>query len=87
MTRHRPAAVRRPCRFQRSDADRFFGRRRLVGELLDLLAERRFVTVFGASGAGKSSLLRAGLAGKDHDGWLVKVFTPARTRLKSSRPA
>ncbi len=68
--------------FQRSDADRFFGRRRLVGELLDLLAERRFVTVFGASGAGKSSLLRAGLAGKDHDGWLVKVFTPGRHPLK-----
>ncbi|GLZ32236.1 hypothetical protein Lesp02_44240 [Lentzea sp. NBRC 105346] len=47
--------------FQVADADRFFGRERLVEELLGLLADRRFVTVFGASGSGKSSLLRAGL--------------------------
>jgi WD40 repeat protein len=47
--------------FQREDADRFFGRERLVGQLLESLSQRRFVAVFGASGAGKSSLLRAGL--------------------------
>ncbi|MFK3983814.1 AAA family ATPase [Micromonospora sp. NPDC050397] len=46
---------------QPTDAQRFFGRERLVAELLTRLARRRLVTVFGASGAGKSSLLRAGL--------------------------
>ncbi|MEU0880544.1 WD40 repeat domain-containing protein [Lentzea sp. NPDC005914] len=47
--------------FQREDADRFFGRERLVEELLAALSRTRFVAVFGASGSGKSSLLRAGL--------------------------
>ncbi|WP_306215880.1 nSTAND1 domain-containing NTPase [Actinoplanes sp. RD1] len=46
---------------QPEDAGRFAGRERLVEELLAKLAERRLVAVFGASGAGKSSLLRAGL--------------------------
>jgi WD40 repeat protein len=43
------------------DASWFFGRRRLVTQLADLLGRRRFVALFGASGCGKSSLLRAGL--------------------------
>ncbi|RSM52829.1 hypothetical protein DMH03_39125 [Amycolatopsis sp. WAC 01376] len=48
--------------FQTADAARFFGRERLVAELTGKLAERRLVGVFGASGSGKSSVLRAGLA-------------------------
>ncbi|PSL53187.1 WD40 repeat protein [Saccharothrix carnea] len=47
--------------FQVHDADRFFGRDRVVRELTDLVARRRFGGVFGASGSGKSSVLRAGL--------------------------
>ncbi|MGO1052002.1 nSTAND1 domain-containing NTPase [Crossiella sp. CA198] len=47
--------------FQATDADRFFGRAEIVGQLIHRLALRRFLAVFGASGAGKSSLLRAGL--------------------------
>ncbi|CCH31028.1 hypothetical protein ABZ816_02020 [Actinosynnema sp. NPDC047251] len=60
--------------FQPEDADRFFGRDRLLGELRDRLERRSAVAVFGASGAGKSSLLRAGLvAGEDGP---VVLFTP-----------
>jgi WD40 repeat protein len=44
-----------------ADAHRFFGRDELVAQLLSTLERRRFVAVFGASGSGKSSLLRAGL--------------------------
>ncbi|TDD90403.1 AAA family ATPase [Actinomadura rubrisoli] len=47
--------------FQPSDADRFFGRDELIDQLLRRVRQRRFVGVFGASGSGKSSLLRAGL--------------------------
>jgi WD40 repeat protein len=47
--------------FQPEDSDRFFGRDRLTGELVAKAREHRFLAVFGPSGSGKSSLLRAGL--------------------------
>ncbi|MCX4549881.1 hypothetical protein [Streptomyces sp. NBC_01500] len=46
-------------RFEPGDA--FFGRADLVAELVELVGSRRFTAVVGASGSGKSSLLRAGL--------------------------
>ncbi|MFI7544898.1 hypothetical protein [Actinoplanes sp. NPDC049599] len=48
-------------RYEFADRERFFGRERLVAELVTLVRRRRFVAVFGPSGSGKSSLLRAGL--------------------------
>ncbi len=60
--------------FQPGDADRFFGRERLVRELESRLERQRVVVVVGASGVGKSSLLRAGLIPR-LDGRVV-VFTP-----------
>ena len=50
--------------YQAADADRFFGREAVTGTLVTLVDERPFVGVFGASGAGKSSLLRAGLVAR-----------------------
>ncbi len=47
--------------FTEQDADRFFGREKLVAKLLAKLDEHDTVLVVGASGSGKSSLLRAGL--------------------------
>ncbi|WP_410574903.1 hypothetical protein [Amycolatopsis sp. cmx-4-61] len=47
--------------FGAADSGRFFGRERLVEKLVDRLAGQRFLAVLGASGSGKSSLLRAGL--------------------------
>ncbi|WP_234342500.1 helix-turn-helix domain-containing protein [Streptomyces sp. NRRL B-3648] len=49
------------ARFETVDHDRFFGRDRLTADLFGLLRHRRFAAVFGPSGSGKSSLLRAGL--------------------------
>jgi hypothetical protein len=48
-------------RFEPVDRELFFGRERLLDELLELVCGHRFAVVFGASGSGKSSLLRAGL--------------------------
>ncbi|GLZ34578.1 hypothetical protein Lesp02_67650 [Lentzea sp. NBRC 105346] len=59
--------------FQAADADRFFGREQLTAKLRDLVAAQRFVGVFGASGSGKSSLLRAGLVPSLPN---ALVFTP-----------
>jgi WD40 repeat protein len=47
------------ARFETGDSARFFGRDRLTTDLLELLHRRRFAAVFGPSGSGKSSLLRA----------------------------
>ncbi len=49
------------ARFEPGDCDLFFGRDQLTGRLLELTRSRRFTAVFGPSGSGKSSLLRAGL--------------------------
>ncbi|MER6133758.1 hypothetical protein [Streptomyces sp. NPDC001815] len=49
------------ARFEQGDRELFFGRDRLVDELRELVGEHRFAVVFGPSGSGKSSLLRAGL--------------------------
>lgn len=43
------------------DAPFFFGRRRAVADLVATCREERLVAVFGVSGSGKSSVLRAGL--------------------------
>ncbi|MFI7121906.1 helix-turn-helix domain-containing protein [Amycolatopsis sp. NPDC049868] len=56
------------------DAGRFFGRERLTEDLLRRITVQRFVAVFGPSGSGKSSLLRAGLVPRLAS--KVIVFTP-----------
>ncbi|MFI8194469.1 WD40 repeat domain-containing protein [Streptomyces sp. NPDC085946] len=48
-------------RFEPGDAGLFFGRDQLVERLTELNRKHRFTAVFGPSGSGKSSLLRAGL--------------------------
>ena len=48
-------------RFETDDAPWYFGRERLVAELLASVASTRCTGIVGASGSGKSSLTRAGL--------------------------
>ena len=50
-----------PRPFEKEDSDRFFGRTREIEELLSLIIAHRAVLVYAQSGAGKSSLLRAGV--------------------------
>jgi WD40 repeat protein/class 3 adenylate cyclase/tRNA A-37 threonylcarbamoyl transferase component Bud32 len=47
--------------FEPVDRDFFFGREAIVAELIDRLAPGRLLAVVGASGSGKSSVLRAGI--------------------------
>ncbi|MET7476441.1 helix-turn-helix domain-containing protein [Streptomyces sp. NPDC005648] len=56
-----PAPYRGLARFEPADRELFFGRDRLADDLCALVSEHRFAVLFGASGSGKSSLLRAGL--------------------------
>ncbi len=54
--------------FSFEDAHRFFGRERLTAELAAYLRSHHFLAVVGASGSGKSSLVRAGLIPALHYG-------------------
>lgn len=55
------APYRGLARFTTGDSGLFFGREQLTADLVDLLRRRRVAALFGPSGSGKSSLLRAGL--------------------------
>ncbi len=72
-----------------ADAEFFFGRERLVEELLGRLEDVPLLALVGASGSGKSSLLRAGLLpALDRDHVLVRPGEPqpfAGTRRTSLR--
>jgi WD40 repeat protein len=67
--------------FQPEDAERFHGREMLTQELVSRVAERRFVAVFGASGSGKSSVIRAGLVPRRQANGPVVLFTPGAEPL------
>lgn len=75
--------------FESTDREWFFGRDRLIAELVSRLRRRRFVGVFGPSGCGKSSLLRAGLvpalttAAAAQNSQPVVVFTPGAQPLEA----
>ncbi|WP_417432937.1 hypothetical protein, partial [Hoeflea sp.] len=47
--------------FNRDEADLFFGRDKAVNDLIRRLSDTRFLAVLGASGTGKSSLVRTGM--------------------------
>ncbi|MGW0709448.1 nSTAND1 domain-containing NTPase [Streptomyces sp. NPDC002643] len=75
------------ARFEPADRHLFFGRDRVTEDLGALVRDHRLAVLFGASGSGKSSLLRAGLipllrerAGRhDGDGGrppALRVLTP-----------
>ena len=77
--------------FDEKDADRFFGREALVAKIVGRLANSRFLTIVGASGSGKSSVVRAGVIPALRRGerladgsmpptnsgqWDIRIFTP-----------
>ncbi|MGW0331735.1 nSTAND1 domain-containing NTPase [Streptomyces sp. NPDC003011] len=70
--------------FREQDCEWFFGRERLLEELAGRLERQRFVVVMGASGSGKSSLLRAGLVPrlKEAAATTVVVLTPGERPLE-----
>jgi len=82
-----PASIPNPFKgleaFQERDAAYFFGREDLTQRALERLAKQSFLAVVGASGSGKSSLVRAGIIPQLRRGALpgsqqspVLIFTP-----------
>lgn len=75
--------------YQPEDADHFFGRGKLVSELIARLAGSRFLGVIGPSGSGKSSVVRAGLIPAiwkaeipGSKNWKTLIFSPGQHPLE-----
>ncbi len=80
--------------FEAEDAAYFFGRERVVAELIARLVGSPFVAVVGASGSGKSSALRAGLLPAlasgvlpGSDTWTTVVMRPGERPMFELRAA
>jgi energy-coupling factor transporter ATP-binding protein EcfA2 len=72
------AVVREECpyrgleAFDKQHAQFFFGRKKVVEDILQKLTQAQFVPIIGASGSGKSSVVRAGLIPQlENNGWRV----------------
>ncbi|WP_107667850.1 CHAT domain-containing protein [Cyanothece sp. BG0011] len=66
--------------FQESNCDLFFGRETTVNELEKLVNQNSFISLVGASGSGKSSVIFAGLIPKlrqdTNKNWRISWFRP-----------
>lgn len=77
--------------FDESHAEYFFGRESLTDQLIERLRTGNFAAVVGASGSGKSSLVKAGLihrlrrgqALSGSDRWQIRILTPTEHPFKS----
>ncbi|MFG2025971.1 hypothetical protein [Streptomyces sp. NPDC048825] len=78
------------ARFETDERYPFHGRDELIAELLELIGRRSVLAVVGASGSGKSSLLRAGLIpalreGKGPALAAIRVLTPGDRPARTHR--
>jgi len=80
--------------FEAADADFYFGRERLIAELIARMVGSAFIGLVGASGSGKSSALQAGLmpalAGgvlPGSDEWIQVPMRPADHPMRQLRAA
>jgi WD40 repeat protein len=74
--------------FAPEESDLFFGREKESEEVIGKLLKNRFVTVIGASGSGKSSLIHCGvlpkvrnLEMKESSAWRIILFKPGKDPL------
>lgn len=79
------APYRGLARFETGGRHLFFGRDRVVAEVNELVCEYRFAVLFGPSGSGKSSLLRAGLVPRLQEE-IAARGCPARLRILTPGP-
>jgi hypothetical protein len=67
--------------FEPEESELFFGRDDDIQDILDRLRRTRFLAVVGASGCGKSSVVRAGLVASLKDGFMAEASAPWRIVL------
>lgn len=71
--------------FTEEDAARFYGREREVASFVERLRKTAFIAVIGASGAGKSSFVQAGVVPRTRESGPLTVVAlrPGRTPLEA----
>ena len=73
--------------FREEDAPFFFGREAAIDKLMDAVQRQPFVAVVGASGSGKSSVVRAGLVPRlrsdRRTAWETVILVPTDQPLKA----
>jgi len=71
--------------FDIEDAPLFFGRKKLTETLIEHLQANRFLSVVGASGSGKSSVVRAGVVAslQGQPNWRILIVTPTSAPLET----
>ena len=80
--------------FEEVDARDFHGRAQVVADMVEVLRRERLMVVFGPSGIGKSSVVKAGLipelrggAVDGSESWLVTEMTPGNAPFERLRQA
>lgn len=72
--------------FEEEEEYLFFGREKQIDELVSKLGKTRFLAVVGASGSGKSSLVKSGLLPAIHSGYLLGSGANSGWRICTIRP-
>ncbi len=90
LSRSNPFPGLRP--YMEEDSSWFFGRSAETNDLLKRLRRLHFVAIVGASGSGKSSLVRSGVLPQVRDGyldaeWYMATFRPGDRPLANLRDA
>lgn len=73
----------RPYNYEESKL--FFGRERHISEILRKLETRRFVSIVGNSGSGKSSIVKAGVLPaleNDRNSWIIATLRPGENPVR-----
>ncbi|MTB51695.1 caspase family protein [Lewinella sp. W8] len=68
--------------YDTSDEPLFFGRKDTIVELLEKIKDEALTVVIGASGIGKSSLVKAGIVPRLSENLQVEIIEPGRRPLK-----
>ena len=85
LTEREPSPFKGLRAFTEQDAGRFYGREREVAACVERLRKTSFITIIGASGAGKSSFVQAGVVPRIRESGALAVVTvrPGRAPLEA----
>ncbi|MEL6673348.1 MAG: ATP-binding protein [Bacteroidota bacterium] len=70
--------------YEKEDKDKFFGREKEVEILYERIFETKMILLYGASGVGKTSIIRCGLANKFNPPQWMDLFVRKREDINQS---